>query len=242
MIDTHSHIFGEEFDEDRQRVVTEAIDVGVRNVILANVDSSTDFCFSAMGLHPTSVNDDYTTELETIKNRLTAKKYIAIGEIGLDLYWETSFVNQQKEVFKTQLQWALELNLPVIIHVRKAFAEVFEVLRYFGNHTPRGVFHCFSGGIQEAAYITKLGFYLGVGGVLTYKNTNLPEIIKSVGISRLLLETDAPYLAPVPYRGKRNEPKFMVEVLKKMAQVFDQTEERVDEITTLSAKELFGIG
>lgn len=254
MIDTHSHIFSEEFDEDRQRVVKEAIDVGVRNVILANVDSSTidrldttqeqypDFCLSAMGLHPTSVNEDYTTELEAIKNRLTAKKYIAIGEIGLDLYWETSFVNQQKEVFKTQLQWALELNLPVIIHVRKAFAEVFEVLRHFGNHTPRGVFHCFSGGIQEAAYVTKLGFYLGIGGVLTYKNTNLPEIIKSVGISRLLLETDAPYLAPVPYRGKRNEPKFMVEVLKKMAQVFDHTEERVDEITTLSAKELFGIG
>lgn len=253
MIDTHSHIFGEEFDDDREQVVSEAKNLGVEKIILANIDSTSierintaqeqypNVCLSAMGLHPTSVKEDYSVELEVIKKQFLTKPYVAIGEIGLDLYWSTEFLPQQREAFLTQLQWATELDLPVIIHIRKAFAEVFDVLKHFGNRPPRGVFHCFSGGVQEAAYAVKLGFRLGVGGVLTYKNTNLPDVLKTVGISHLLLETDAPYLSPVPYRGKRNEPKFMIEVLRKMAQVFDMSEEKVDEITTISASELFGI-
>lgn len=254
MIDTHSHIYDEAFDTDRQQVVAEAIAAGVERIVLANVDSSTiaplnatqeqfpHLCLSAMGLHPTSVKENYIAELDIIKQQIEKKQYVAIGEIGLDLYWDTSFVREQTEAFYTQLQWALEFDMPVIIHIRKAFAEVFEVLKKFGKTQPRGVFHCFSGGIHEAVYATKLGFKLGVGGVLTYKNTALPEILKNIDIDHLLLETDAPYLAPVPYRGKRNEPKFMVETLRKMTQLFGITEEKADEITTNSAKELFRIG
>lgn len=253
MIDTHSHIYDEAFDDDRTQVTAEAIEAGVERVVLANVDSSTiarldatqerfpHFCLSAMGLHPTSVKENYIVELETVKRQLETKQYIAIGEIGLDLYWDTTCLAEQQKAFKEQMQWAVDMNLPVIIHVRKAFAEVFEVLRTFGNRPPRGVFHCFSGGVQEALYVAKLGFMLGIGGVVTYKNSNLAEVIRPVGIDKILLETDAPYLSPVPFRGKRNEPKYMPYILSKTAEIMGLSEEKTDEITTNSAKALFGI-
>lgn len=254
MIDTHSHIYDKSFDDDRLQVVAEAIEVGVERVVLANVDSSTiarleatqeqhpQFCSSAMGLHPTSVKENYVAELDVVKRQLEAKRYVAIGEIGLDLYWDTSYLAEQLQAFKEQMQWAVDMNLPVIIHVRKAFAEIIEVLRTFGNRPPRGVFHCFSGGIQEALYVTKLGFMLGIGGVVTYKNSNLAEVIRPIGIEKILLETDAPYLSPVPFRGKRNEPKYMPYILTKTAEIMGLSEEKTDEITTNSAKEIFGIG
>lgn len=254
MIDTHSHIYDEVFDADRPQVVAEAIASGVERVVLANVDSSTiaqldatyeqfpHFCLSAMGLHPTSVKENYVAELEVVKRQLERKKYVAIGEIGLDLYWDKTYLVEQQRAFKEQMQWAVDMDLPVIIHIRKAFAEVFEILRAFGNRPPRGVFHCFSGGVQEALYVTRLGFMLGIGGVVTYKNSNLAEVIRCVGIDKILLETDAPYLSPVPFRGKRNEPKYMSHILTKTAEVMGLSDERVDEITTNSAKELLGIG
>jgi len=253
MIDTHSHIYLAEFDQDRQNIVENAKKVGVEKVVLANVDSQTivqlektqsdfsDFCISAMGLHPTSVKEDYLAELQIIKQQLFSKSYSAIGEIGLDLYWDETFINQQVIVFEEQIHWALELNLPVIIHIRKAFSEVFRSLDKFGKNLPKGVFHCFSGGIQEAKKAVELGFLLGIGGVVTYKNTNLQQILQQIGIEQLILETDAPYLAPVPYRGKRNEPKFLTEIRAKLSEIFNISENQIDEITTNSAKRLFKI-
>jgi len=251
MLDTHSHIYLREFDLDRSDVVANALKAGVEKVVLANVDAKTikrlektqaqfpNFCLSAMGLHPTSVNENYLAELQIIKENLFAKPYCAVGEIGLDLYWDETFINQQVTAFEEQIRWALELDLPVIIHIRKAFAEVFNSLKKFGKNLPKGVFHCFSGGIEEAKKAVELGFLIGIGGVVTYKNSNLPEIIKPLGIDKILLETDAPYLAPVPYRGKRNEPKYLTEILQKFSTIFALSEEKIDEVTTNSAKNLF---
>jgi len=251
MIDTHSHIFLSEFDNDRKDVVENAKKTGVEKVVLANVDSQTitalektqaefpDFCVSAMGLHPTSVNETYISELQTVKQQLFSKSYCAVGEIGLDLYWDITFSEQQIIAFEEQIRWALELDLPIIIHIRKAFAEVFQSLKKFGKNLPRGVFHCFSGGIEEAKKAVELGFLLGIGGVVTYKNTNLPEIIRQIGIEHILLETDAPYLAPVPYRGKRNEPKYLVEVLNKLATIFELSKDKINDITTENAQKMF---
>jgi TatD DNase family protein len=194
-----------------------------------------------MGLHPTDVKENYLSELQTIKENLFAQKHCAVGEIGIDLYWDKTFVNEQVIAFEEQINWAKELNLPALIHIRKSFEEVFASLQRIKNSMPKGILHCFSGGIQEAKKAVELGLLLGIGGVVTYKNTNLPEILQQVGIQHLVLETDAPYLAPVPYRGKRNEPKFMLEVLKKLAEIFALPEEKIDEITTENARKLFNI-
>ncbi|MDR2683880.1 MAG: TatD family hydrolase, partial [Prevotellaceae bacterium] len=170
-----------------------------------------------------------------------AKKYCAVGEIGLDLYWDNTFVNEQITAFETQIEWALNLDLPVIIHIRKAFAEVFHSLQKFKKNMPKGVFHCFSGGIEEAKKAVEMGFLLGIGGVITFNNSNLSEIVKKTGIEHLLLETDAPYLAPVPYRGKRNEPKYLLEIVQKLSQIFALSEEKIAFITTENACKLFDI-
>ncbi|MDR0828566.1 MAG: TatD family hydrolase [Prevotellaceae bacterium] len=253
MVDTHSHIYSEEFDDDRNFVVENAQKVGVQKVILANVDSLSmprlqqtltefpNFCVSAMGLHPTSVKENYIAELQTVKENLYNQNHVAVGEIGLDLYWDDTFKNEQILAFEQQIAWALELNLPVIIHNRKAFAEVFASLHKFRKNMPKGVFHCFSGGIEEAKKAVELGFLLGIGGVVTYKNSNLGEIIAQISVENLLLETDAPYLAPVPFRGKRNEPKYLVEVLQKLSSVFAVSDEKIDVITTENACKLFKI-
>lgn len=254
MIDTHSHIYSEEFDADRAEVIAAAKESGVEQVVLANVDSSTieqltatgaeypDFFRLAMGLHPTSVKEDYLEELERIISQFsTENRYVAVGEIGLDLYWDKTFISEQVEAFHRQVEVALELRLPVIIHVRKAYSEVFEALKRYQGSMPRGVFHCFSGGVQEAQKAVELGFYLGIGGVVTYKNSNLGEIIKPISMDRILTETDAPYLSPVPYRGKRNEPKYMAEVCRKLAEIYGCSYEEMDRATTRNAKELFGL-
>ena len=253
MIDTHSHIYSEEFDADRAEVIARAKTVGVEHVVLANVDSATlepmrelvqaypDFCSMAVGLHPTSVTADYHAELERVESDLKRGGYVAIGEIGIDLYWDETFKLEQIRVFEQQLQWSIDYQLPVIIHTRKAFAEVFASLSKFKGAGLRGVFHCFGGGIEEAKKAVSLGFLLGIGGVVTYKNSHLSEILREIGVDSLLLETDAPYLSPVPYRGKRNEPQYMLETVRTLSTVFQLSVEKIDEITTKNAKKLFNI-
>lgn len=253
MIDTHSHIYSEEFDADRAEVIANAKAVGVDHVILVNVDRTTlepmrelvirypEYCQMAIGLHPTSVTANYVDELNSVAAELKRGDYCAIGEIGIDLYWDETFKQEQICVFETQLQWAIDYDLPVIIHTRKAFAEVFASLSKFKGLGLRGVFHCFGGGIEEAKKAVSLGFFLGIGGVVTYKNSNLSDILLQIGVEHVLLETDAPYLPPVPYRGKRNEPKFLVEIAQKLALVFQLPVGKIDEITTNNAKRLFNI-
>lgn len=253
MIDTHSHIYDKEFDGDRDNVVANAEIAGITQIILANEDSNSierlyethrqyaDFTHMAMGLHPSSVTKDYKKELKIIEAELNNVAFCAIGEIGLDFYWDTTYKEEQIEVFEKQLGWAIDLDLPVIIHARKAYAEALASIAKFNHRHLRGVMHCFGGGIEEAKKSIEYGFYLGIGGVLTFKNSRLPELILQMGTERLLLETDAPYLSPVPYRGRRNEPKFMVETARKMASVFNTSLEKIDEITTKNAKDLFSL-
>jgi TatD DNase family protein len=252
MIDTHSHIYDPDFDSDRLEVVNRAIQAGVEKVLLANVDASTiepmlqchkqypDFSAMAMGLHPTSVKEDWQAELRTIEDALrAANKYLSIGEIGLDLYWDKTFAAEQEKALEQQLDWAISLDLPVILHIRKAHAETFKVLNKFKGKTIRGVFHCFGGGVEEARKAVDMGFMLGIGGVVTYKNSNLGEIIAPIGLEHILLETDAPYLSPVPNRGKRNEPSNLVYIRDHLASIFQTNSQKVDEITTKNARQLF---
>lgn len=253
MIDTHSHIYGEEFDEDREEVMKRAIDAGVEKVLLCNVDLETvarmkelhaaepEFSEMAMGLHPTEIKEEWKSDLKKIGYELFSSGYKAVGEIGMDLYWDRTFEREQREVLREQIAWARELDMPVVLHIRKAYAEVFDEFKYMGLHEWRGVFHCFGGGIEEAKKAVKMGFMLGIGGVLTYKNSGLGEIVKEIGVEHLLLETDAPYLAPVPYRGKRNEPAFMVSVRNKIGEILDRSAREIDEITTVNARKTFGL-
>lgn len=251
MIDTHSHIYSAEFDADRTAVVAAAQAAGVEHIVLANEDLGSierlhqthdafpDFCSMAMGLHPESVGADFRNTLQQIGDELARGNYCAIGEIGLDLYWDTTYSAEQRQALEQQLDWALTFDLPVILHVRKAFPEMFASLAKFKNKPLRGVFHCFGGGVEEARKAVSLGFVLGVGGVFTYKNSGLPDILRPIGLQHLVLETDAPFLAPVPHRGRRNEPQFMAAVARKMAEIFDTSIEKIDEITTKNAENLF---
>lgn len=253
MIDTHTHIYMEEYDEDRDTVVNNALQNKVSHVVLPNVDADSidrlhrchnlypDFTSTAMGLHPTSVDGNYETHLAAVKNDLFSGNHVAVGEIGLDLYWDKTFARQQEIVLTTQLNWALELNLPVILHVRKAYAETFKILSKFNNRGLRGVFHCFGGGVEEVKKAVSLGFFIGIGGVLTYKNSTLPSVIENVKLENILLETDAPFLSPVPYRGKRNEPAYLAKVAPVLSSIFNVDDEIVDKITTENARTLFHI-
>ena len=253
MIDTHTHIYMEEYDEDRDTVVNNAQQNKVSHVVLPNVDADSvdrlhrchnlypEFTSTAMGLHPTSVDDNYETHLAAVKNDLFSGNHVAVGEIGLDLYWDKTFARQQEIVLTTQLNWALELNLPVILHVRKAYAETFKILSKFNNRGLRGVFHCFGGGVEEVKKAVSLGFFIGIGGVLTYKNSTLPSVIENVKLENILLETDAPFLSPVPYRGKRNEPAYLANVVPVLSSIFNVDDEIVDKITTENARTLFHI-
>lgn len=251
MIDTHTHIYMEEFDDDRDAVVDNAKSNGVQHLILPNVDVDTigrlhnchdrypGFTSTAMGLHPTSVNDDFEKQLSVIKEDLFTGKHVAVGEIGIDLYWDKTYAEQQELALIRQLEWAQELDLPVILHVRKGYAEVFRVLSKFNNKRLRGVFHCFGGGVEELKKAVSLGFFIGVGGVLTYKNSTLPAVLESVSLKNILLETDAPFLSPVPHRGKRNEPAYLVHVSSVLASIFKVNDQIVDKITTENAMSLF---
>jgi len=253
LIDTHAHLYLEDFMHDIEEVVQRAYSIGVKKIILPNIDSGSikklfdladaypQICYPLIGLHPTSVDGDYREELEAIEYWLGRRKFYGIGEIGIDLYWDKTRLNEQKEAFRYQISLAKSSKLPIVIHVRDSFEEVYSIVKEEQDGTLRGIFHCFSGSFPDAEKIIGLGFFLGVGGVITFKNSNLSEVIKQVDINHLVLETDSPYLAPVPKRGQRNESSYLSVVAQKVAQIYNCSVENVARVTSENARTLFGI-
>jgi TatD DNase family protein len=250
IIDTHAHIYLSEFDNDRDGMLKRAAEQGVGHILMPAVDASTHGqmllaeaqwhqCIAMMGVHPCSVGDAYKAELLAVKTHLQARKFVAVGEVGLDFYWDTTFKMQQYDAFATQIQWAVAKGLPLVIHSRNAMQECIEVVsRHPGAH---GVFHCFSGTLEQARQIMDLGFHLGIGGVLTYKKAGLDKVMESIGLDAVVLETDAPYLAPVPYRGKRNESSYLPLIAERLATIAGCSLEEVTTVTTQNAKRLFNL-
>ena len=254
-IDTHSHLYSSQFDEDRTQVINDAISAGVSTILLPNISSEytkgmievcgefPENCFPMMGLHPCNVNEDNIEgELLHVEQELAKGKYIAVGEIGLDLYWDKTKLEIQKKAFIHQIELAKKYKLPIAIHVRDSFAEAIEIIEKLNDESLTGVFHCFTGRVEDAQRVINLGdFYLGIGGVLTFKNSGLDKTIAKIELQNLILETDAPYLAPAPFRGKRNESKYMVNIAEKLAEIQQIDIDHVARITTLNAKKLFGL-
>ena len=253
LIDTHCHLFDSQFDLDRDEMIANAIQEGVGLFLLPNIDTESipslytlsdkypTQCLPMMGLHPCSVLADYKKSLDIIYKELNSRKFIAIGEIGLDYYWDITYKDQQIDAFKTQLQWAIEMKLPVAIHTRNSFEDAISIVEEMQQKGLSGVFHCFSGSIEDAKRIMTIGFYMGIGGVLTFKNGGLDKVLPDVPMEYLILETDAPYLAPVPFRGKRNEPKFLSLIAQKLAEVKGIDVEVVRLLTTANANKIFNI-
>jgi TatD DNase family protein len=252
-IDTHAHVYAEELTVSMDSIMDNSIKAGVSKILMPAIDSTTldamlkvenqfpGQCMAMMGLHPCYVKENYKAELKLVEEWIGKRKFIAIGEIGLDFYWDKTFVKEQQLVFETQMQWALDLQLPIAIHTRNAMGETIEAVKPFAKKGLRGVFHCFSGSKESAEQIIGMGFHLGLGGVLTYKNAGVAEAIKEIPMEYLVLETDAPYLAPVPYRGKTNEPAYMLEVAKKLAEIKSMPLHEIAAITTSNAEKLFGL-
>jgi TatD DNase family protein len=253
LIDTHTHLYLPEFDTDRDEVVNRAKDSGVVKMLMPNIDTQSvgqmlsaenrypGTCFPMTGLHPTSVKADFLFQLDKLEESFKEHKFIAIGEIGIDLYWDKTFIREQVIALKRQVAFALENRLPVVIHSRDSFPEVFSVLDEFKGSGLKGVLHAFTGGIDEVKKATDLGFMLGIGGIVTFRNSGLDKIVKETGPERLVLETDSPYLAPVPYRGKRNESSYICIINKKIAEIFRMSEEEAAEITFHNSVELFNL-
>lgn len=250
-IDTHTHLYSEEFNADRANVIKKAISAGVTKLYLPNIDSTSidgmlalekeypQNCFPMMGLHPCSVNENVEAELNLVGDWLAKRKFSAVGEIGIDLYWDKTFFEQQKMAFKKQIDWALQYDLPIVIHCRDAFDEIFEILTAYPK-LPKGIFHCFSGNLEQANKIIEhTQFKLGIGGVVTFKNSGLDKVVEEIDMKHLVLETDSPYLAPVPFRGKRNESGYLMMVAEKVAQIKNSSIAEVAEITTKNAEEIF---
>lgn len=259
LTDTHAHLYSSEFDADRNEMIKRALQLGVGRFFLPNIDEESinpmlnlmkDYpnqCFGMMGLHPCSVKENVDEQLQIIREALNENKFVAIGEIGIDLYWDKTFFEQQKKAFRMQCLWALELNLPIAIHCRNAMQEIIDLLDELKSNTGfrdqqfKGIFHCFSGNSQEAKKLIEYGFYLGIGGVLTYKNSGLDKAIEDIDLKYLVLETDAPYLAPVPMRGKRNESAYIRHVAEKLAELKQCSLFDVAEITTQNSIHIFGL-
>lgn len=253
LTDTHTHLYSEQFDEDRTATVQRAIDNGVIRLFLPNIDSSSiegmlalqqqfpNHCFAMMGLHPTSVKHNYLEELSIIENHLSKEKICAIGEIGIDLFWDKTYLKQQQDAFRIQINWAKKRKLPFVIHCRDSFNEIFEIIDELNDETMRGIFHCFTGNLQQANHIINYGeFKLGIGGVVTFKNSGLENVLKQVDIKHLVLETDSPYLTPVPYRGKRNESSYLLTIVEKLSDIYELPTQKIAEITTQNSVEVFG--
>ena len=250
MIDTHAHIYLPEFDKDREQIISDARNNGVGKILMPAIDSSThdimlriekqfEDCTPMIGLHPCSVRENYIEELGIVKEYLVKRNFIAIGEIGLDFYWDISFRDQQYKAFEEQIQLAMQKRIPIVIHSRNSVDECIDVVKNFPGST--GVFHCFSGNEVQAEKIIGLNFMLGIGGVVSFKNAGLDKVIEKIGIDNAVLETDAPYLAPVPFRGKRNEPKYVKLVAEKLAVITGKTLKEIEEITSSNATRLFNL-
>ncbi|HTH32489.1 MAG TPA: TatD family hydrolase [Lacibacter sp.] len=251
IIDTHTHLYLEEFQADIEAVIGRARAEGVARFYLPNVDSSSidgllkleekyPDCIAMMGLHPCYVKENVADELKLMEEWLRKRPFAAVGEIGLDYYWDKTFVAQQKDAFRKQINWALQLNLPIVIHSRDSMQDCIDIVREHQDGDLRGIFHCFDGTLDEAKQIMDLGFLMGIGGVVTYKKSGLADILPSIPLEYLVLETDAPYLTPVPFRGKRNEPSYLKYVAAKMAEAMDVPVEEIAMQTTLNAEKLFG--
>ncbi|MDZ7777209.1 MAG: TatD family hydrolase [Bacteroidales bacterium] len=251
-IDSHTHLYLDAFDDDRHEVIKRAISSGVEFMLFPNIDSQSvapmektcsqfkNHCFPMMGLHPTHVDESYEQELATIRKHLDNNNYIAVGEIGIDLYWDKTFRKEQTEVFRTQIGWAIQKQLPIVIHARDSFEEIYDVVADMNCDALTGVFHCFTGTETQAHKMLALGgFKLGIGGVLTFKNAGLDKTLQNISLEHLILETDAPYLAPTPYRGKRNESSYIPLIAQKLADIKNTSVETVAAITTKNTKELF---
>lgn len=252
-VDTHTHIYDRDFDADRTEVVQRALDNGVGVMLLPNVDASTmapmmetheqfpECTRVMMGLQPEEVKGDYKQVLAVMEKELEKDIFIGVGEVGLDFYWDTTFEKEQIDAFETQLDWAKQLSLPLSIHCRNAFSFMARILEKHQDGGLHGVMHCFTGTEEEARVYLELGFHLGLGGVTTYKNCSVKDYLHNIPLDRIVLETDAPYLSPVPHRGQRNEPAFLVDTAKKIAEIYEMSVEEIAETTTNNAKTLFGI-
>lgn len=255
LIDTHSHLFLEEFSEDLPQVIERARSAGITHIFMPNIDSTTidsmlsvcnaykDYCFPMIGLHPTSVNADYEKELEIVARELRSfNKYIAIGEVGMDLYWDKTFLKEQQIALDKQINWALEYDLPVVIHCRDAFDYIYNVLEPYKNTSLKGIFHSFTGTDDEAARILEFsGFLIGINGVVTFKKSHLPEVLTKIPLEKIVLETDSPYLTPVPNRGKRNESAYVKDTLMKISEIYRMSPETVGSVTSENALKVFGM-
>jgi TatD DNase family protein len=253
LIDTHTHLYLPEFDTDRDEVINRAIENGISKMLLPNIDiQSVDpmlslvdrypgICYPMIGLHPTSVSGDYVSQLEKLEKIFISNRFVAIGEIGIDLYWDKTFLNEQMITFRRQISFAAENKLPVVIHSRDAFPEVFSVLNEFKGVELKGVFHAFTGNINDARKAIESGFKLGIGGIVTFRNSGLDKIVKEIGPEHLILETDSPYLTPAPFRGKRNESAHIGIINKKLAEIFGLNEEETAMITYSNSVKLFNL-
>lgn len=250
--DTHTHLYTEQFDTDRDQCIREAADAGVKRMVLPAIDSQyidgqkqllqkfPGNCFAAAGLHPSSVKKNYEEELAIVKKELDSGQYIAVGETGIDLYWDTSCRKQQEAAFSQQIIWAKDYGLPVIIHVRNAFEEALEIIQSHNDNRLTGVFHSFTGSLDQAERITELsGFKIGINGILTFKNSELDKSIQAIPPEYIVVETDSPYLSPHPKRGKRNQSKNLLYIVRKIADIYGKSLEEISEITEINAEELY---
>lgn len=253
LTDTHTHLYSEAFDEDRDEVVKRALEKGIERFFIPAIDSTyteamlklesdyPDYMFLMMGLHPTHVKENYKEELAHVEEMLSKRKFYAVGEIGIDLYWDSSFLKQQQDAFKYQIDLAKSYQLPIVIHCRDAFDEVFEVLEEAKDESLYGIFHCFTGSQEQAKRAIDLNMKLGIGGVATFKNGKIDKFLKEIALSHVVLETDAPYLAPTPFRGKRNESSYLENVMQKLSEIYGVSNEMVAQVTTQNSKDIFGI-
>ncbi len=251
--DTHTHLYSKEFENDRRELIQKAVDAGIKRLFMPNISRESiegmlavethfpEYCFPMMGLHPCSVAEDVEEQLQVVQDWMEKRTFTAIGETGIDLYWDKTFFKQQQDAFRKQIQLAKKYNLPYVIHSRNAFDQTMEIVNEFKNDAIKAIFHCFSGTIEQAEQVIAAGdFKLGIGGVVTFKNSGLDKVVEAIDIKYLVLETDAPYLAPAPYRGKRNEPDYLLLVAKKIAELKKISLEEVATITTENSRYVFG--
>ena len=253
IIDTHTHLYLEQFKEDMDKVISRAKENGVSKFIFPAIDSShfqdmhdlknkyPESIYLMTGLHPTDVKENYNEELDFVTKTLKNHNYVAIGEIGIDLYWDKSTLKEQQEAFRFQIRLAIKNDLPIVIHCREAFDEIFEILNEENCETLRGVFHCFTGDLNQAKKAISLGFLLGIGGVVTFKNAGIDKFLNQIDLNHIVLETDSPYLAPVPFRGKRNESSYIIYVVEKLSELYKLPKEQIASVTTNNAKKMFSL-